>query len=723
MGGMVCLSGVAMAFALSEDRTEEPKTSVAAAPAESEPAEIAKDESVYVLAGADGSVKKIIVSDWIQNRLGAASVSDASGLSGIDNVKGDESYTQNGNAMIWDAQGNDIYYQGNIDKELPVKLTVTYTLDGKTVSAEEIAGKSGKVCIRFDYENRQTETVLIDEKEETVYVPFVMLTGMLLDNTRFRNVEVSNGKLLNDGDRTAVIGIALPGMQSNIGIGKEIIEIPDYVEINADVTDFQFGMTVTIATNELFRQFDTSKLNSVEGLTDSLGELTDGMQQLIDGSSALYDGLCTLLDKSGELVAGISELANGAKQLKDGTDSLYTGAGKLSGGATELSDGLNELKDNNAALNGGAKQVFETLLSTAENQIRAAGISVPTLTVENYADVLNGVVASLDETSVYNQALSQVTAAVEANRPVIVEKVTEAVREQVETQVTAAVREQVMTAVTAAVKEQITVQVIFRATGMSREEYDAALAAEMISKEVQDAVAAAVEAQMQTDDVKALTEANTDAKMESEEIKATITANTDAQMQTEGVQKTIADNVEIQIQKAISETMASDEVQAKLAAASEGAKSIISLKTSLDSYNTFYLGLLTYTDGVAAAANGASALAAGASDLKNGASRLKTGASALYDGILQLKNGAPALVDGVTQLKDGAMQLQEGLKQFNRDGIQKIVTLLDDGLDMVLTRLKAMIDVSRNYRNFSGIGESIDGRVKFIYRTDEITAK
>ena len=179
---------------------------------------IIKDETVYVLAGADGKVEKIIVSDWIKNALNSSSVSDKSELSDIENVKGDETYTVNGDNMkVWDAKGNDIYYRGNIQKELPVGITVSYKLDGKTVSASELAGKSGKVTIRFDYRNNQYRTVEIDGKEEKIYVPFVMLTGILLDNDVFYNVEVSNGKLVSDGDRSFAVGFALPGMQSNLG--------------------------------------------------------------------------------------------------------------------------------------------------------------------------------------------------------------------------------------------------------------------------------------------------------------------------------------------------------------------------------------------------------------------------------------------------------------------------------------------------------------------------
>ena len=720
---VLCLSSVVTVFALTNNKAKETKKDTITTQAADTNGTAAKDETVYVLAGADGAVQKIIVSDWIKNALGASSISDSTGLSDIENVKGDESYSISGNAKVWDAQGNDIYYQGNIEKELPVGLTVTYKLNGKTISAKEIAGKSGKVTIRFDYDNKQYETVNIDGREEKIYVPFAMLTGMLLDNEHFRNVEITNGKIINDGDRTAIIGIALPGLQENLGIGKNKLDIPDYVEITADVSDFSLGMTVTIATNELFNNLDTSKLDSVDSMTGSISELSNGMKQLLDGSSALYGGLNTLLYKSKELVSGINQLAEGAKTLKDGAVSVDDGAGQLKSGAEELASGLNTLKENNATLNGGAKQVFETLLSTAETQIKAGGISVPTLTIENYAKVLDGVIASLDETSVYNKALAQVTAAVESNRPLIVEKVTAAVREQVTAEVTSAVREQVSAGVTAAVREQISEQVISAVTGMSKSDYEAAVSAGTVSAETQSAISNAINTKMQTNDVKALIKSNTDSKMESDEIKATITANTNTQMQTKSIQKTISDNVELQVKQAISENMASNEVKSKLAAASEGAKSIITLKTSLDSYNAFYLGLLTYTNGVASAADGASALASGASVLKYGTAQFKDGAAKLYDGILQLKNGAPALVDGVSKLKDGSMQLSDGLKKFDKEGVQKIVDLVDGDMKGFVTRLKATVDVSKNYRNFSGISDDMSGQVKFIYRTDEIKSK
>lgn len=710
---------------------------------------IFKDETVYVIANPDGTIQKIIVSDWIKNTLSNDKINDVTELENVENLKGDEEYTLGGdNTRVWDANGNDIYYQGTIEKELPVNMTVSYKLDGKTISPEELIGKSGKVTIRFDYKNNQYETVKINGKDETIYVPFMMLTGMLLDNEKFTNVEVTNGKVINDGDRTAVIGIALPGFNEDLGIETKEFEIPSYVEINADVTDFSLGMTVTVATNALLNKIDTDKIDTASDLVDSMTGLSDAMTKLLDGSSALYNGLCTLLEKSTELVDGIDKLAEGAKQLKDGAYSLDDGAKQLLDGTASLSQGLNTLSANNDKLNEGAKQVFEMILSTAETQLKEAGLTVPTLTVDNYASVLNEIIESLDEKNVYNQALKQVTAAVEEKRdyiksqvtaavhPEVEAGVTNAVKEQVSAQVTEAVREQVLAKVTATVRENVESQVIQAATGMDKAKYENAVSAGLVDTEAKNGIEKAINEKMASEEVKALISENTDKQMESREVAAAISQKVEEQMGSEQVkniiktkieEKMAADDIKAlidqktdeQIQKVVSEKMASEEVQSKLAAASEGAKSVISLKASLDDYNTFYLGLQSYTSGVAQAASGASDLKNGASKLKNGTESLYNGISSLYDGILTIKDGVPALVDGVTQLKDGSMQLSDGLSRFNEEGVQKLVDKIDD-VQTLIDRLKATVTVSKNYRSFAGISDSEDGDVKFIYKTGEI---
>ena len=360
--------------------------------ADSDTKTVDKDETVYVLAGADGSVQKIIVSDWIKNAIGSTTLTDVGTLGDVQNVKGDESYTMNGDNMrVWDAAGNDIYCQGSIEKELPVGLTVSYTLDGKAISPADLAGKSGKVTVRFDYQNRQYETVKIDGKDEKIYVPFAMLTGMLLDSDVFQNVTVSNGKLINDGNHTAVIGIAFPGLQENLALSADKLEIPSYVEITADVKNFEMTNTVTVATNELLNGIDTDKLNTAKDLKNAVDQMTDAMRQLTDGSSKLYAGLTTLLQKSDELVAGIDKLAAGAAALKDGT-------GTVDAGTAKLLTGLTTLCDNNATLNGGAKKVFETMLTSADEQIAAKGLTVDKLTIDGYEKTLTALISTPNAT-------------------------------------------------------------------------------------------------------------------------------------------------------------------------------------------------------------------------------------------------------------------------------------------------------------------------------------
>lgn len=655
----------------------------------------AQEETLYILTGADGAPRKVISSGQLTKKDGT------------------------------------VPSEADLEKELPIGLDITYRLNGKTVTAGELAGKSGRVTVRFDYTNQQSRDVTIDGKKETIYVPFTVMTGMLLDNKKFQNIEISNGKLIDDGGHTAVIGIAFPGLQENLAADPGKLEIPSFVEMTADVQDFSMDMTITIVTNALFQELDTGELDSIGDLSESLGDLTDAMDQLMGGSNQLYDGLNTLLNKSGDLVSGINQLATGAKELKAGAGSLDEGAAALQAGAAQLQTGLDTVVSNNSSLINGAAQVFNTLLSTANTQLAAAGLDVPAMSIGNYADVLNGVIASLDETAAYQQALAAVTAQVEEQRDYITEQVTAAVRENVAQQVKTGVEAEV----TNAVKEQVAEsedEIRAAVTEAVRESVTDAVIQEFGEEATQEEVLAAIEAQMQSGEVLQEIEDQTQsqiaqivqeqvsAKMQTEEIQGIITAKTEEQMQTDEVQDQITLNTEAQVQKAIADAMESDAVQSQLAAASEGAKSVIALKTSLDSYNAFYLGLKSYTAGVAQAASGAGELKAGLDSLRDGSEKLSSGADALCDGVLTLNNGAPALVDGVTQLRDGALRLSDGLKEFDEKGVQALVDAVDGDVDHLLERIRATADVSKEYQAFPEMKEELDSQVKFIYRTDPV---
>lgn len=679
--------------------------------------ELHKEETVYILTDADGSVQKTIVSDWIQNNTGLETINDSSNLTDIENVKGDETFTfGNDGSTIWTADGHDVYYQGTSEQELPVTLDVSYQLDGKAVNPEELPGKTGHIVIRYSFTNHQSRQVNVGGKEDSVYIPFAMITGMILDNEVFRNIDVQNGKLVNDGDRTLVVGLTFPGLGNNLKLSDKSFDIPDYVEVSADVKDFKIAETVIIGTNSVFNELDTSELDSIDGLNEAMNKLTDAMQQLMDGSGALYDGLETLLEKSGTLVKGINDIADGASELKTGADTLNNGAKQVLAGASSLSSGLEQINSNSTSLVGGAQQVFNTLLANANSQIAAAGLSIPTLTIDNYADVLGSVISSLDGTSAYDQALMQVTAAVEANRPTIESAVTEAVRQQVSAQVTAAVQAEITEQVTALVNSNIAEQIIRAEVNMSREEYDAACAVGQIDDTVKSAIDAQIANEIASEDTQNAIAGTVENQMSDPTTQGIIYNKVEEQMSTESIKATIAENTQLQVEQAISTNMASDAVQQQIASASQGAQQLIDLKSSLDAYNGFYLGVISYTNYVSTATTGAQQLTVGIIELNDGIVKLDAGAAQLYSGTLQLKAGAPTLIDGIRALRDGSQKLSSGLLEFNREGIQKLVSALDGDLEYTINRLKATVDASGTYDNFSGIGSNMSGSVKFVYR-------
>ena len=209
----------------------------AAVPAMAESA--AKDETVYILSDAQGQARRIIVSDWLKNPDKLDELTDATRLQNLTVVEGNATFERDGERLTWDADGKDVYYQGDSDEELPLTLQITYLVDGEEVPAAHMAGKSGRVTIRFSY------TPADGQKAQ-----FAVLSAALLDSDRFTNVEVTNGAVVNDGDRLVALGAALPGLKARLDVEDKDGKLPETVEITADVENFALPLTVTAATTE-----------------------------------------------------------------------------------------------------------------------------------------------------------------------------------------------------------------------------------------------------------------------------------------------------------------------------------------------------------------------------------------------------------------------------------------------------------------------------------------
>lgn len=318
-----------------------------------------KEETVYAKIDGSGSVKSVTVSDQLKNISSQSKLEDISDLQDIINVKGDEAFSAMGKSVVWDTADADICYQGTTSKKLPVGIQITYKLDGKNISAADLKGKSGHVVIRYTYENKSGS-------KGKAATPFMMATGLILDEETFKNVTVENGRLISDGERNMVIGYGLPAMKNILGIEEKDLDIPDYFEIEADVTEYEPVEGLTIATNSIFNDLDTDEFDSLDELNDSMDELQDASSQLVSGSGELKNGIDTLLASSGTLTDGIDQLVSGGGELQSGTSELADGSNELLDGSIKLADGSQELAEGNAKLADGTGQLYDGTKTLAD---------------------------------------------------------------------------------------------------------------------------------------------------------------------------------------------------------------------------------------------------------------------------------------------------------------------------------------------------------------------
>ena len=295
--------------------------------------DIDKEETVYIISDANGTVQDTIVDEWLKNPEGKDELTDVSRLSDIENVKGDESFTQDGTKLTWAANGADIFYEGHSDEAAPVSVKVTYYLDDKEISPEELAGKSGHVKIRYEYDNTA--------KNGDVYTPFVMATGMSLDMENFANVTGTNAKIISDGSRYIAVGYGMPGMTESLNLDIEDINLPDYFEVEADTTDFQLGMTVTVASIETLGEDEIDISDAEKEINDLAGEYQDGMNSLVNGIS--------------EYTNGVDQVASGVNTLSSGSETLYSGAGSLKSGIESAASGADTIKSGLDSAYSGAE--------------------------------------------------------------------------------------------------------------------------------------------------------------------------------------------------------------------------------------------------------------------------------------------------------------------------------------------------------------------------------
>lgn len=668
-------------------KTSETKTSSTATPT--------KDETVYVKVDDAGNQKDVTVSDQLKNISSLGTIDDVSDLKDIKNVKGDETFSENNGKLVWQGDKKDICYQGTTTKKIPVGMKVTYELDGKKVSADDLEGKSGHLKIHYEYQNTSADS--------GKYTPFLMATGLLMDGEKFSNVTVDNGKVISDGDRDIVIGMGLPQLKEQLtSVSSKVddLDIPDSFTVEADVTDYEKVEAVTVATNEVFNEVGTDKFDSLDELKDSMTELQDASNKLVSGSGELKDGLDTLLSSSGTLVSGIDQLASGGNTLAGGTGSLVsgmqsakTGSSQLAGGVKALSDGVSgmqaQVSDGVKDLSNGVSSVqagVETIHGIAEQADKGVDLA---------KDGAKGLCAGLETAS---ESAGEIATAAR-NLCTVLGGNQQTV--QVEQQQEVTVDNSDIYNQIAALAEQMT------------DENDKAAVENVLNQ------------------ISATKTQTVDVQAEVEVENPYVTALNGIASGADALSKQLSANGEIgggaaTLYGTLSSTQGATVKAATAglsgALASDGSlqRGISLLQSGVGEMGTkLGAGTNELLSGIGTLQKGADSLDSGLGTLTSGASQLNSGAGTLSTGLNTLQSSTGALVSGVEQLDSGAAELNSGMIQFNEEGIEKLVSVFDGDIDALLDKANELLDASKEYKNFSGIADGMDGSVKFIFVSDK----
>ena len=663
---------------------------------------IGKEETVYVMTDSTGKATKTIVSDHLINQDKKEVLEDASTLSDIENVKGNEAFTQSGNKVSWQAGGKDIFYQGTSDQEAPITEKITYYLDGKEITPEDLAGKSGKVTIRFDYTNNTKVAADILGKKEEVCVPFVALTGMVLDDS-FTDIEVSNGRVIADGNSNIVVGYALPGLKDSLKVDDSDfdsdISIPDYFEVSAQVEDFSLEMTMTAAVNAT-NFISAEGEDTSDSVDELLDKLTDATDQLKDGSGELAEGMDTLQSKMGEFSNGVISLQDAITAYTDGATTLNNGIGSLKDGVGSLQSGINTLADNVPALVSGVGQLKAGTDSAAEGAKNlAAGAAQVSEGVNQAVTMIQGMGATLEagKQGVYDNFASTSGMSYDDAKGKLT--ALQGVQESLEQIIDADV--QLVNGFAAGVVDQATY---------------------LATKEVINQKYAAVAEGLTASGVPCSISNVSDAVRVVDALGDVMATIQNGIGQVDGAVTAMS-----QVQASLSDEKTAAQLKQLVDGASQVAEGAANLSTGV---NTIQAGMTqlndkagTLSSGASQLKNGAAQLASGAAQLADGAGTLVSNNDALKSGAAQITDATGQLADGVGSLQDGAHQLADGIVEFNESGIEKIVNSYNGDLKPLLERMQAVLDAGSDYQTFTDIADDMNGSVKFIYKTAAIKAE
>lgn len=288
-----------------------------------------KNETIYSTLNYNGVIKKTTINTRLSD-LEKGSIVDYTKLDDIKNINGREKFSLDSGTLTWKSTGKDIFYQGKVTEELPIKVTAKYYLNGEEVNPKKIKGKSGNVKIVYSFTNESYD------KSSEMYTPFVVTTTSIINSDNNTDIDISNGKVVNTGTKNIVTGISAPGLYESVGLSE--LKDMDKVTITYNTTKFSMNEVYFIITPKLLSEVDVNMLSKVDSLNSSLNTLQTGMNELQNGSSTLNDG-------AKKIEQGTKSLNDGLKSATNGMQEVNSGASELNSKITSINSLVNALID------------------------------------------------------------------------------------------------------------------------------------------------------------------------------------------------------------------------------------------------------------------------------------------------------------------------------------------------------------------------------------------
>lgn len=322
-------------------------TSTAFAGAVDGPVAVTNTETVQAQLDPSGKVEGVRIYEQLSfTGKGKVKVSNPVSADGLRNLDGFGGLSEKNGILTVDTEVDGEQRMRTVSdfdkKKLPIKVAVTYTLNGKKLrKPSDAVGKSGRLEAHYKVENTsaQPRTITIKDgrgqniaEETTVVIPMVGQLATVLPSS-FSEVTSDEANKAGDGKGGTKLSFTVtlfPPVGAATAEFGWAAEVRDAVIPEAELT----ALPISPLESPTFKTAVTGYESGAEKGAD-----------LVEGGTTLDTNLIKLRDGANKLLSGLLQLNAGAAELNRGlADKAAPGATKLSAGATKLSKGLGDLE-------------------------------------------------------------------------------------------------------------------------------------------------------------------------------------------------------------------------------------------------------------------------------------------------------------------------------------------------------------------------------------------